>query len=64
MRRDYNCPRLRLRVSVVLVCIVASVALAFGYAFVPIRSHYSAYDDEGFMLMTLRRGHGRRDLIR
>ena len=47
--------RTYLRVPVVLVCIVASVALAFGYAFVLIRSHYSAYDDEGFMLMTLRR---------
>src|SRR5262245_25978598 len=47
-------PRRRLHISIVVLCIAASFALTFAYVFVLIQSHYSDYDDEGFMLQTLR----------
>jgi hypothetical protein len=37
-----------------VACLSVALVLAFGYALVLVRTHFSDYDDEGFMLMTLR----------
>src|SRR5438105_3561410 len=43
-----------LRFSVVGLCLALSLVLAYTYALVLVRPYYAYYDDEGFMLMTLR----------
>ena len=35
-------------------CLTVAVAVAFSYALVLVRTYFAEYDDEGFMLMTLR----------
>jgi hypothetical protein len=49
-RRFQTC----VRAAILMVCIAAGLALVFGYALVQVGMHFSDYDDEGFMLLTLK----------
>jgi hypothetical protein len=40
--------------AILVVCLAAGLALAFGYTLVLVGMHFSDYDDEGFLLLTLK----------